>query len=200
MAQKERVDVALNQRLDELEQAMFLLKVAYQKYFGGIDPLEPIRDRDDARRLVRDLAAATSKASGQRFRLQNLKARWNVLDLWITRNLTMIERGTHPTFKFRAEMNERKREEARKAIGMQTAPRPTVPEPDDEEVAIRDVYNKYLAARRECGQSADLEYDSVRKSLRNQIRQIKGTYNCTSVKFRVTVEDGKARLKAVPQR
>lgn len=200
MAQKERIDVALNQRLDEVEQGMFLLKVAYQKYFGGIDPIEPIRDRDDLRRLMRDVASSSSQASGQRFRLQNLKARWNTLDLWINRNLVQIERGTHPTFKFRAEMNEKKREEARKAKGLPGPSRPQAPEPEAEDVAIREVYERYIEARRQCGQSTELEFDSVRKSLRNQIRQIKGTYNCTSVKFRVTVEDGKARLKAVPQR
>lgn len=200
MAQKERIDVALNQRLDEIEQAMFLLKVAYQKYFGGIEALEPLRDRDDLRRMMRDIGGSGVKASGQRFRLQNLKARWNTLDLWITRNLNMIERGVHPTFKFRADMNERKREEARRAIGLGAPERPKAPEPSQEDTEIRDVYDRYLAARKECGQSTDLEFESIRKSLHNQIRQIKGTYNCTSVKFRVTVEDGKARLKAVPQR
>jgi hypothetical protein len=31
------------------------------------------------------------------------------------------------------------------------------------------------------------------------VRQIKSQFNCESVKFRVVVEEGKARLKALPQ-
>jgi hypothetical protein len=38
----------------------------------------------------------------------------------------------------------------------------------------------------------------MRDTLRNQTRQIKSNFQCESVRFRVVVEDGKARVKAVP--
>ena len=68
-----------------------------------------------------------------------------------------------------------------------------------EERAYKLVYDKYLEARKQCGQSVDLSFDAVRDALKKQVRTIKSTYNCESVKFRVVVEDGKAKLKAVPQ-
>ena len=59
--------------------------------------------------------------------------------------------------------------------------------------------DKYIEARGKCGQSVDISFDAVRDALKKQVRTIKSTYNCESVKFRVVVEDGKAKVKAVPQ-
>jgi hypothetical protein len=61
------------------------------------------------------------------------------------------------------------------------------------------VFDAYIQARGQCGQSTDLGFDAVRDTLKNQVRQIKSQFNCESVKFRVAIEDGKAKLKAVPQ-
>ena len=40
MARVERLDRQLAQRLDELEQGIQMLKIAYDKYFNGIDPID----------------------------------------------------------------------------------------------------------------------------------------------------------------
>ena len=65
--------------------------------------------------------------------------------------------------------------------------------------AYKLVYEKYLEARGKCGQSTDLSFEAVREALRKQVRQIKSTYNVDSVKFRIVVEEGRAKVKAVPQ-
>ena len=43
-----------------------------------------------------------------------------------------------------------------------------------------------------------MSFESVRDVLQKQVRTIKSRYRCDAVKFRVTVEDGKAKVKAVP--
>ena len=88
-------------------------------------------------------------------------------------------------------------EESPKAV--QEKPRRMTAE-EREDQAYRKVFDKYLTARRKCGQSDDLAYDSIKDVLRKQVRTIKSRYRCSSVKFRVTVEDGKAKVKAVPLR
>lgn len=199
MAIRQKADRALDSRLDEWERMMFLLKVAYEKYFGGTDPIEPMREREAMVRFVRDLSLLAITNTQQAHRFRTLKARWSSLDLWITRNLVQIERGTHPRFKFRADMRERARTQVAEGGGV--APAPSAPAAEDrEEAVLRQVYDRYIEARKTCGQSVDLDYESMKKTLRQQVRQIKAQFKCTSVKFRVTVEDGKARLKAVPQR
>lgn len=201
MARREKVDRVLANRLEELEQLMFRLKIQYEKYFSGLERIEPVREREDARRLVRELAHVPITSSVQRFKMRTLRARWNTLDLYFTRNLVQIERGTHPKFKFRADLKDGRRkgqssglDEARARLAERRA------QSEREETAYRAVFDRYVEARQACGQSSDMEFESVRKALHTQVRTIKSRYKCDSVKFRVTVEDGKARLKAVPQR
>ena len=57
-----------------------------------------------------------------------------------------------------------------------------------------------MEARSETGQSTDIAFESIRETLKKQSRQIKGKFGVEKVKFRVAIEDGKAKMKAVPVR
>jgi hypothetical protein len=104
MAHIERKDITLSHQMDELEQKLSLLKIQYEKYFSGIERFEPMKDRDNLKRMVRDLLDVQMKSPAQRFRFQQIKARVQSYELYWTRNLAMIERGTHPKMKFRADL------------------------------------------------------------------------------------------------
>ena len=204
MARIEKVDRAIADRLDELEQRIFLLKIEYEKYFTGIERKEPLRERTAIQRVVRDFTDEPIKSAHQRFRYSTLKARFQSLELYWTRNLLQIERGTHPKLKFRADLKEKARVPTEAPADAPTREQEEVlrqrqAQMEREDRAYRLVFEKYLEARRQCGQAGDLSYDAVREALRNQVRQIKATYNVDSVKFRVVVENGKAKVKAVPQ-
>ena len=202
MARIEKADRGLAARFDEVEQSMFMLKIEYEKYFSGLERVEPVRDRTTIQRTMREFTLEPIRQAQQRFRFQSLKARWQSLELYWTRNLLMVERGTHPKMRFRADAKERTRatEPAAQAISPQEQvllDRQAQMEREDR--AYRAVYDKYIEARETCGQSVDLSFDAVRDALRTQVRQIKSTYNVDSVKFRIVVENGKAKVKAVPQ-
>lgn len=201
MARIEKADRGLTTRLDEIEQKMFVLKINYEKYFSGLERVEPLREREEVRRAMRDFLDEPIRSSQQRFRYQTLKARFQSLELYWQRNLTLIERGTHPKMRFRADAKARAKEaepEQLSAAQIQVLEeRQQVME--REERAYKLVYDKYLEARAKCGQSTDLSFDAVREALKKQVRTIKSTYQCDGVKFRVVVEDGKAKVKAVPQ-
>ncbi|MDP2313212.1 MAG: MXAN_5187 C-terminal domain-containing protein [Pseudomonadota bacterium] len=201
MARIEKADRGLNGKLDEVEQKMFVLKIDYEKYFSGLERIEPLRDRDELRRQMRDFLDEPIRNSVQRFRYQALKARFQSLELYWQRNLVLIERGTHPKMRFRADAKAR-------------TPTPEIPTLSAEQVQVLEqrqqaqereerayklVYDRYIEARAKCGQGTDLSFDAVRDALRKQVRQIKSTYQCEGVKFRVVVEDGKAKVKALPQ-
>lgn len=195
MAKRDRLDIALNNRFDEFEKRVFLLKMEYEKYFSGISNIEPLRERDDLKRMMRDLQQQHITSTRQKHRLRSLRARFSQMELYWQRNLVMVERGTHPKMKFRADLKEQKR-----------TPTPEVRRPraqtaaEKESAAYRAVYDKYMEARRTCGQTSDMGFDSVESVLKKQVRTIKSRYKCKAVKFRVTVEDGKAKVKAVPLR
>ncbi|MSP55440.1 MAG: hypothetical protein EXR69_07550 [Myxococcales bacterium] len=202
MARKEKVDRIVGNDMDEAEQKMFLLKIEYEKFFSGIERIEPLRAREEIRRIMRDISLQTMTAATQRFKYQSLKARFQSLELYWTRNLVQIERGTHPKMKFRAAVNS-------------SASAPAVPEAlsaeqqavlrqrsersEREERAYKMVFEKYMEARATCGQSTELSFEAVREALHKQVRLIKSTYQTENVKFRILIEEGKAKVKAVPQ-
>ena len=236
MARVQKVDRGLSAQLDEFESRVFLLKINYDKYFSGLDAIEPIRDRDALRRMLRDLLQQPVRNTRQRFRLQNLKARFNTMELFWQRNLAMIERGIHPKQRFRADKREQSRmdEEARAAQAAVdravaggaghderddddgegsemsatrpiTSRRPSAARPaaeahqSREAQAYRQVYDRFIEARASCGQSTNLPYESIRETLRKQVDAIKSSTQCSSVRFRVVVEEGKAKVKAIPK-
>lgn len=201
MARIEKADRGLSARMDEIEQKMFVLKINYEKYFSGLERVEPLREREELRRAMRDFLDEPIRNSVQRFRYQTLKSRFQSLELYWQRNLTLIERGTHPKMRFRADAKARAREEQPamlSAAQIQVLDERHAAQ-EREERAYKLVYDKYIEARQKCGQGTDLSFDAVREALRKQVRTIKSTYQCEGVKFRVVVEDGKAKVKAVPQ-
>ena len=44
MAKRDKKDFGLNSKLDEIERNIFRIKVAYEKYFNGIERFEPLKD------------------------------------------------------------------------------------------------------------------------------------------------------------
>lgn len=178
---------------------MFVLKIDYEKYFSGLDPIEPLKERESLRRTLRELMREPITNTRQQHRLRTLRARWGSMEYYWQRNLYMIERGTHPKMTFRANVRERQRRDAELKAEERRARHRRSPE-EREEAAYKQVYDRYLEARGRCGQSTDLEYASIRDALKKQIRTIKSRYNCNTVKFRVTIENGKAKVKALPQR
>jgi len=199
VARREKIDRGLETKLEEFERRLFVLKIDYEKYFSGLERIEPMRERDDLKRFLRELTRLHITSTRQKHRLRSLRARFASMELYWTRNLVQIERGTHRKMKFRANLSERNRVSTAAAPEAPTKVRkPTAEERED--AAYKQVFDKYVSARRKCGQSDDLAFESIRDVLKKQVRTIKSRYRCKSVKFRVTVENGKAKVKAVPLR
>lgn len=198
MAKRIRVDRGYEGRLDEFEHTIFQLKINYDKYFNGFEKLEPSAERDRARRALMELEQDCPNNTAQRHKLLALKSRYSSYELYWQRNLVQIERGTHPKFKFRAAAKDRERA----ALDAKTPPPPAATAAEDrarrEDRAYQAVFDKYLEARKQCGQGTDLSFDAVRKALKDQVEAMKAKTGCRTVKFRIAVEDGKAKVKAVP--
>ena len=105
-----------------------------------------------------------------------------------------------PKMKFRADLSATKTviPEALSAEQIEVL-RQRQEKQEKEERAYKLVFDKYMEARAKCGQSTELSFDAVREALHKQVRLIKSTYQTESVKFRIMIEDGKAKVKAVPQ-
>src|SRR5690554_5961465 len=83
------------EHLDGIEEQIQLLKVAYERYFNGVDRIPPVREHDAVKAKVRNLARMRSGATSIRFRAQNLKARLVTYEHYWTRILGQTEKGTY---------------------------------------------------------------------------------------------------------
>lgn len=188
----------MRMRLNELESRLVQLKILYEKYFSGLESLEPTRDRDRLKRIVIELTRTPIQNTAQRYRFQSLRSRYTSLDQYLARNLVMIERGTHPKFKFRADLADRRRNRTAGSPQVLTRQGSGNSTNDRESQALRSVYDQFMDARRSCGQSANVPFEDVRNVLAQEVERVKSEKDCRGVRFRVTVEDGKAQVKALP--
>ena len=92
--------------LDAVEEQIELLKVAYERYFNGVDRVPPTREHDKVKLAVRNFARMHTGSTAVRFRAQGLKARLVTYEQYWTRILLQIERGT-----FKRILAESKRRE-----------------------------------------------------------------------------------------
>lgn len=79
-------------------------------------------------------------------------------------------------------------------------PRPSALPPGMNEDNARDLYRKYIAARKQVGESTDVSYDKLMDSLRKQAPKVLQQHNASGVEFDVVVKDDKVLLKAKPKR
>ena len=89
---------------------------------------------------------------------------------------------------FRANLRDRERADAKATQ-------------DPGASATGDLFDNYLAARKECGESTKgLDRARLDGVIAKQREAIQQKYGCEDVRFRVVVEDGKTKLKATPLR
>jgi hypothetical protein len=196
MAKRDKKDHGLNSKLDEIERSIFRIKVAYEKYFNGIERFEPLKELEDLKRTIRDIMVTPIRNTQQRYRFTQLKARLSSLEMYWRRNVSQMERGVHPKQVFRANLKESHSQEAQRL--QQERREQQKMERQMEERRFRSVYDQLVDARRQTGQSTNISFDSVRESLKKQSRMIKSKFKCDDVQFRVEIQDGKPKMKAVP--
>ena len=196
MAKRDKKDHGLNSKLDEIERSIFRIKVAYEKYFNGIERFEPLKELEDLKRTIRDIMVTPIRNTQQRYRFTQLKARLSSLEMYWRRNVSQMERGVHPKQVFRANLKESQSQEAQRL--QQERREKQKMERQMEERRFRSVYDQLVDARRQTGQSTNISFDSVRESLKKQSRMIKSKFKCDDVQFRVEIQDGKPKMKAVP--
>jgi len=89
--------------LDEIEDALKKLRVSYEKYFAGVDRVEPLKEREGVKRSILRLLGDNSKNTARRFRLQTLNASLVTYEQYWNRITRQIEEGTFKRDRVRAD-------------------------------------------------------------------------------------------------
>ena len=170
------------QLLDELNEAIDQLRHAYEKYFAGIDRLEPQRDRQKVKRMINRLRAKRFNNTASRFRFQSLQARIVTFESHWNRICRQIEEGTYKRDLLRAKRRQ----------AQHVKPQAKSEAPD----SLNRLHKEFQDACQQVGQERGISLDALQKTIDKQTKAIKNKYGCKDVHFSVNVKNGKVVLKA----
>jgi hypothetical protein len=175
----------IDQDLDRLETEIRRLKVEYDIFFNGGATKPPMDTKGRVEAMIKRIFDMKGMSFGQRFRYNNLVARYNVMrELWRRQQQKREENGRLPTVEAVA---------AAKSINVAIR----CHDPKREPEKVNELYDYLLAAKRECGERVNgLKYDMFENFIVNRAAQIKQTLKTEAVDFIIAVENGKVKFTA----
>lgn len=197
------------EELDRLDEAVKKLRSSYEKYFIGVDRVEPAEERTKLKKRLREMTSRHINNTAWRFRLQSLQATVVTYEQYWNRVTRMIEEGTYHRHKARAQWRAKtsgsdpSTSPATPVAAEQPKPTPKAAAAktaaDPYAASLRQLHSSYIKAKKSVGDRTPVSIDALAKTLKQQYRLIKERYQCETVEFRVAVKDGKAVLKAIPK-
>jgi hypothetical protein len=190
--------VAVADDLDEIENGIRRLQIEWDKFFSGVDKKPPTDARARLEAFIRRYAGAELRNNTERFRFQTLQARYNTFnELW-SKRLRAMEEGRIPGLHGRAASPALTPSRAPAAAS--AAPEPVrLRDPGDAD-AVRDLFDRFLQARRAAGEDAAVRFESFQKLIAEQASRILTEKGAQAVDFRLETKDGKVSVKAKPVR
>ncbi len=177
-----------------LDSKLTQLKVAYDRFFLGTQPRGPMQLHSEVQKAIVIYTNQVIQNTALRFKFSSICSRYQALKRQWDETLRKIEAGTYARHRFKADLHERERlDDAQRAL-------------DSEDRSCRnqapagqtDLFADYRAARLACGQAVDgLTPAKLKKLLDKQRSQLAKRFgDDAEFRFRVVVEDGKAKVKA----
>ena len=202
--------------IEQLEQAIRLLKVQYDQYFAGVLNLPPYELRGEVERLIRQYSNHPFEKSSLRFYFNSLVTRFNTFsELW-AKCLRLREEGRavpgYPAVQarqapVRSSLGQiAARQAGRNGNGSRHRDQPSplqtvVGGPDWDADSLRPLYHKYLEALREHGKnSEDVSFANFSRQIVRKADAVKNRSSCDAVRLRLTIEEGRVLFKARPLR
>lgn len=178
--------------LERLASELERLRLAFDQYFLGLEKREPVKLRNSVKELIRKYSGMAIQNSRLKFRYQQTTARYKSFTNYWDRILREIEEGRYTRDVFKAKIHEKERSQPQ---FKKKAQKPTSTDP------VTQLFEKYVASRTQTKEATQgLSLDRFRQSLKGQVEAIKKKTGASSVRFQIKIEDGKTKLKALPQK
>jgi len=182
-----------SEEISAVEVAIKDLRVLYEKYFAGVDRIEPLKQREDVRRMLNRLVSSPPRNTALRFRLNSAQASMVTHEQHWNRIVRQIEEGTWRRDKFLKKTGKLKT--APEKLNGQSKDKQSAAYPNSI-VKLHDAFNK---ARSQTAGNNPVSIEALAETVKRQYAEIKKKYNCKTVEFKVGVREGKAYLKAIPR-
>lgn len=192
--------MALGEELDLIEQSIRQLKIEWEKFFGGVEKKPPNELKGRLEALIRRHANVEIRNNSERFRYQNLTARYNTFnELW-SKRLRALEEGRPVGIHGQraAAIPPPRPPEAKPAGAPRASGEVRVQSPERDAEAVKSLYERFVQARKETGEAAAVKFESFQKLISQQAQRILSEKGAKAVDFRLEMKDGKVSLKAKP--
>jgi len=169
----------LTAELNQIEQEMKNLEIAYEQYFMGVEKREPFHQRQQLTKQVRQLVNRYIPQVDLRFRVKGITSRFNSYAGHWDRVLRLIDEGKY------------ERHTARIARA-QASPKPKRAAKTSD--PTESLYDNLAKAHRECGMKVPSK-EQVNKFIANQQDIIREKFGERNVDFVVVTENNKPKIK-----
>jgi hypothetical protein len=179
--------------LNLLDAKIKHLKLEYEQYFMGARKREPQLLRSEVQKIVNYYANVPIRNTGHRFKFNNLRSRYFAFRRHWEGTVRKIEDGRYEKHRFQAELHDRERRNA-------SAAKPAAASSPGKQDVDR-LFEAWVGAREATGQkTTGLTREKLESQLEKQRSALRERLGGADVRFRVVVEDGRAKLKASPVR
>jgi hypothetical protein len=175
----------IGRELENIEHEMKSLEIAYEQYFSGLEKREPMKDREELTKRIRQFANRRIMQTDLRYKYQNLATRFHSYNGYWNRILKLMDEGKY----------HRNASQVTKPTGTKNQAPQTAAASSGGGNEVDSVYNDLMAARKNCniGGSAP-DKKQVASMLEKQKAKIKEKFGDRQVAFRVETRDGKPRI------
>jgi hypothetical protein len=194
--------MATEDDLDQLENMFRQLQIEWEKFFGGVEKKAPNELRTRVEAIVKRYAYTEIRNNTERFRYQALASRYNTFnELW-NKRLRAIEEGRPVGLHGRAAAIAAPAAGRSAPAASRAAATPSgggefrVRSAQQDESAVRGLYEKFLQARQQAGEKGTVKFDNFQKLISQQASKIMADKGAQAVDFRLETKEGKVSLKA----
>jgi hypothetical protein len=190
--------------LELLEKQIRQLQIEWEKFFSGIERKPPVDLRTKLEGMIRRYSNQEIRNNTERFRFQNLASRYQSFsELWAKRLRAMEEGrpvGLHGKAAAMAPPPMSHLPESFTAPQARASNEVRVKDAAADTEAVRSLFDRFLEARKQSGESGAVKFESFQKIIAQQSARILNEKGAQAVDFRLETKDGKVSLKAKPVR
>ena len=181
---------SLDEQLSRLEEDIRRLRIEFDIFFNGAAKRPPYDTKGRVETIIKRLGDDRTLTYAQRFRYNSLIARYNAFrDLW-RRTMQGREEGRDQVSAAKANVSKGV-ERTRESLSFVCVDAHT------EIPTIKNLYDSFIAAKRECGEpTADLSFSRFHSSIASKADNLKERLGCRQVEFSLSIENGHVSFKA----
>ena len=173
---------SIDEDLQILDAKLNQLKLAYDQYFLGARPREPVLLHREVQKQILIYTNTSIQNTAARFKFNSICSRFHAFKRQWDETLRKMEQGTYERHRFKANLHEQK---------------PPPPPAAAVKQKGGDIFADYVDARRSCGQEVKhLTPEKLQMVIRRQEKALREKHGDARFRFRVVVENGVAKLKA----